>query len=118
MLRSSDAHPENVGHLAEDERRTATAQDDVVMRCHLQQDSLYRSHVVAVARPETLHETGLLLGDVDEVQHPFAKSFRGGCDDLAIGESVAESLSQLAPDVVAQTSQDLRNRYDTHGLPS
>ena len=22
------------------------------------------------------------------------------------------------PDVVAQTSQDLRNRYDTHGLPS
>ena len=77
------------------------------MRCHLQQDSLYRSHVVAVARPETLHETGFLLGDVDEVRRPFAKSVRGGRDDLAIGEPVAENLSQLAPDVVAQTSQDL-----------
>jgi hypothetical protein len=107
-----------VGHLAEDERRAATAQDDVVLRGHLQQDPLDRRHVMTVARPETLDEARLLLGDVDELQHAFAKAFGRGGDDLAIGEPVPESLRKLAPDIIPLTSEDLRDRDDTHGLSS
>src|SRR3989304_8908964 len=92
-------------------------EDHVVPGGHLEDDGLHVGEVPPLGVREAIPEARLFLRDVLELHQAFAEPLGGLGDDLPIRELPGEGPGQLAPDLVPQAPERLRNGDNAHGRP-
>jgi hypothetical protein len=116
-LRSIGAHPQCVRDRTQDDRRGESRQHDVVAAGHLENDRLNEQLVPLLRVGEALPEGRLLLGRVPDVSDILAEPLGRLCDDLSIGEPIAQAVRQPTTGLVTQAPCRLGNRHDAHTAP-
>ena len=116
-LRSIGADPQRVRDGTQDDRRGESRQHDIVAAGHLENDRFNEELVPMLRVGEALPERRLLLGRVPEVSDVLAEPLGRLCDDLSIGEPIAQALRQPTADLVTQAPCCLGNRHDAHTAP-